>query len=194
MAGLHRTVFLCLTAVLAIGGPANVAAQASATLDPNHTATHFAAKHLLISTVQGSIPIKSTSVTLGEDYIPTSVEATMEMTKIDTHNEKRDGDLRSERFLDVAQYPEMTFKSTKITHQGNNLVINGDLTIRGVTKPVVLNGTIEGTVKDNRGRTHVGYAASTKIDRRDFNVGSTIPAAVVSNEIDITIEAEAIVS
>jgi polyisoprenoid-binding protein YceI len=177
-----------------VAAPVSVAAQSTATLDPNHTATHFAAKHLLISTVQGSVPVKSTAIALGDDYVPTSIEAVMEMTKIDTHNDKRDEDLRSERFLDVAKYPQMTFKSTKITHQSNNLAIAGELTIHGVTKPVVLSATIEGTIKDNRGRTHVGYAATTKIDRRDFSVGSSIPAAVVSNEIDITIEAEAIIS
>src|SRR5579883_1784804 len=124
MAGLNRTGLLLLSAAL-VTAPVAVSAQSTATLDPNHTATHFAAKHLLISTVQGSIPIKSTAVSLGEDFVPTSIEAVMEMTKIDTHNEKRDDDLRSERFLDVAKYPEMTFKSTKITHQGNNLAITG---------------------------------------------------------------------
>jgi polyisoprenoid-binding protein YceI len=194
MGSLFRLTSFLVTAAVVSTLPLTAVAQNEATLDLNHTTTHFAAKHLLISTVQGSIPVKSTSIAVGEDYFPTSVEAVMEMPKLDTHNEKRDNDLRSERFLDVAQFPEMTFKSTKIAHRGKDFTMDGQLTIRGVTKSVVLKGTLEGTVKDSRGRTHAGYAAATTIDRRDFNVGSTIPAAVVSNEVTITIEAEAIVS
>ena len=173
--------------------PSLAGAQGTASLDPNHTAANFAAKHLLISTVQGHIPIRSTSIVMGADYVPASIEAVLDLTKIDTHNEKRDNDLRSERFLDVAQFPEMTFKSTKIVREGpEKFLMDGDLTIRGVTKPVVVNGTIGGTIKDRQGRTHVGYAATALIDRRQWNVGATIPAAVVSNEINITIEAEAV--
>jgi polyisoprenoid-binding protein YceI len=173
--------------------PSLAGAQNAAALDLNHTATNFAAKHLLISTVQGNIPIKSTSIVMGADYVPASIDAVMDLTKIDTHNDRRDNDLRSERFLDAAQFPEMTFKSTKITRAGpEKFVMDGDLTIHGITKPVVVNGTIGGSVKDKQGRTHVGYAATALIDRRQWNVGATIPAAVVSNEINITIEAEAI--
>lgn len=185
--------FLAPIVALLIAVPALAGAQNAATLDPNHTAANFAAKHLLISTVQGNVPVRSTSIAMGSDYLPASIEAVMDLTKIDTHNDRRDNDLRSERFLDVAQFPEMTFKSTKITRQsGEKFVMDGDLTIRGITKPVVVNGTIGGSIKDKQGRTHVGYAATTVIDRLQWNVGATIPAAVVSNEINITLEAEAI--
>lgn len=178
---------------LLIAMPLPAGAQNAAALDSNHTSANFAAKHLLISTVQGNIPVKSTSIVLGGDYVPSSVEAVMDLTKIDTHNDRRDNDLRSERFLDVAQYPEMTFKSTKITPEGaGKFEMAGDLTIRGITKPIVVNGTIGGSIKDKQGRTHVGYAATAVIDRRQWNVGTTIPAAIVSYEINITIEAEAI--
>jgi polyisoprenoid-binding protein YceI len=173
--------------------PSLAGAQGTMALDPNHTSANFSARHLLISTVQGYVPIKSTSVVIGADYVPVSVEAVMEMTKIDTHNERRDNDLRSERFLDVARFPEMMFKSTKITKtSADKFTMDGDLTIRGITKTVVLEGTIGGNVKDKQGRTHVGYAATAAIDRHDFNVGMTIPTAVVGDTINITIEAEAI--
>ncbi|MGH7683819.1 MAG: YceI family protein, partial [Vulcanimicrobiaceae bacterium] len=102
--------FLALIIGLLIAVPSLAGAQSGAALDPNHTSANFAAKHLLISTVQGNIPIKSTNVVLGADYLPSAVEAVMDLTKIDTHNDRRDNDLRSERFFDVAQYPEMTFK------------------------------------------------------------------------------------
>ena len=186
--GSLAVVFALLTSQLP-------AAAENVPFDLNHTTTNFSAKHLLISTVQGNIPVKSAVMTLGENNLPASLEAVMEIAKIDTRNDRRDEDLRSERFLDVAQFPEMTFKSTKITRQnGNNFVIDGNLTIRGVTKSVVINAIFEGSVKDSRGRTHLGYSGSTTIDRRDFNVGGSVPAAIVSYNISITLEAEAIVS
>jgi polyisoprenoid-binding protein YceI len=170
-----------------------VGAQEAPRIDPNHTSAHFAAKHLLISTVQGYVPVKSVAVMLGKDYVPTSVEAQLDLSKIDTHNDRRDNDLRSQRFLAVEQYPDMTFKSTKITPQGaGKFSMDGLLTIRGVTKPVTLDGDVVGSVKDDKGHTHVGYAATTTIDRTQWGVGSTIPAAIVGDSIQITIEAEAI--
>ena len=161
-------------------------------MDPNHTQAHFTVKHLLISTVEGTIPIKSVTATLGSNRIPTSVMAVMDLTKIDTHNDQRDSDLRSEKFFDVAQYPEMTFKSTSITGSGANFVMNGNLTFHGVTKPIVVNGTVNGAITDARGRTHVGYTATATIDRTLWGIGPGYPPAVVANDVNITIEAEAI--
>lgn len=191
-----RTLTAALVApilTVLIGPSMPALSQNAVTVDLNHTTTNFSAKHLLISTVQGNIPVKSATLTLGQNNIPASVEAVMDVTRIDSRNDRRDEDLRSERFLNVAQFPEMTFKSTKITRQsGNNFTMDGNLTIRGVTKPVVVNGLFEGSIKDSKGRTHIGYSANTTIDRRDFNVGTTIPAAIVGYDISITIEAEAI--
>ena len=164
----------------------------AATADPDHTQAHFTAKHLLISTVQGYIPVKSVQITLGANNIPSSVQATLDLTKINTNNDQRDSDLRSDQFLDVQRYPTMTFTSTQITGSGTSFVMNGNLTIHGVTKPVVVNGTINGTVKDNQGKTHVGYAATATIDRTQWGVGPGFPDAVVGNSISITIEAEVI--
>jgi len=161
-------------------------------LDPNHTQTHFAVKHLLISTVEGTIPVKSTTVVLNSSKIPTSITAVMDLTKIDTHNSQRDSDLRSDKFFNVEQFPDMTFKSTSITGSGTNFVMNGDLTMHGVTKPVVVNGTVNGTITDSRGRTHVGYTATATIDRTLWGIGPGYPPAVVANSVAITIEAEAI--
>lgn len=195
MVTLTRAVPWLFAASLVVLAATPAQSQTAVAFDLNHTTTNFSAKHLLISTVQGNIPVKSATITLGENDVPTSLDAVMDMTKIDTRNDRRDQDLRSDRFLDIAHYPDMTFKSTKITHQsGNNFVVDGNLTIRGVTKPVVINAVFEGSIKDSRGRTHIGYAGSTTIDRRDFNVGTTIPPAVVGYDISITIEAEAILA
>ena len=169
-------------------------AEEGAKIDLNHTSAHFAAKHLLISTVQGFVPIKSVTATFGKDNVPASVEALLDLSKIDTHNERRDNDLRSQRFLDVEQYPEMTFKSTKIVPgKRGHFTMEGTLTLRGVTKSVSVDGNVVGAIKDDKGRTHIGYAATTTIDRTQWGVGSTIPAAIVGNDIQITIEAEAII-
>jgi polyisoprenoid-binding protein YceI len=161
-------------------------------VDPNHTTTHFAVKHLLISTVEGTIPVKSVSVTLDANKIPTAITAVMDLTKLDTHNDQRDSDLRSDKFFNVQQYPDMTFKSTKITGSGTNFVMNGDLTVHGVTKPIVVNGTLNGTITDSRGRKHAGYTATATIDRTLWGIGPGYPQEVVANSVTITIEAEAI--
>ena len=194
MATTLRAATLAFVCGIWLATASFAAAQTAVHLDPNHTTTNFSAKHLLISTVQGNIPVKSASIELGENDVPTAVEAVMDMTKIDTRNQKRDDDLRSDRFLDVAQYPEMTFKSTKVAPGSNGqFTMDGLLTIRGVAKPVVLSGVVNGAIKDKQGRTHVGYAASTTIDRTQFGVGADVPAAIVSDQISITIEAEAII-
>lgn len=161
-------------------------------IDPNHTTTHFAVKHLLISTVEGTIPVKSVTVTVDSNNIPTAITAVMDLTKLDTHNDQRDSDLRSDKFFNVQQFPDMTFKSTKITGSGTNFVANGDLTFHGVTKPIVLNGTLNGTITDNRGKKHAGYTATATIDRTLWGIGPNYPVAVVNNTVTITIEAEAL--
>ncbi len=176
-------LFLAVAPALGAGEP---------TMDPNHTQTHFAVKHLLISTVEGTIPIKSVTVALNSSKIPTSVTAVMDLTKIDTHNDQRDSDLRSDKFFNVTQFPEMTFKSTSITGSGTAFVMNGDLTFHGVTKPIVVNGTVNGTITDSKGRTHVGYTATATVDRTLWGIGPGYPQAVVANSVLITIEAEAI--
>lgn len=182
---------LVVTAALFLAVAPAVRADEPA-MDPNHTQAHFEVKHLLISTVQGTIPIKSVTVALNSGKIPTSVTAIMDLTKIDTHNDQRDSDLRSDKFFNVTQFPEMTFKSTSITGSGTTFVMNGDLTFHGVTKPIAVNGTVNGTITDSRGRTHVGYTATATIDRTQWGIGPGYPPAVVANSVLITIEAEAI--
>ena len=168
-------------------------ADVTATVDLNHTSAAFSVKHLTISTVSGVIPLKDARVSLGSGNIPTSAEAVFDITKVDTKVEKRDNDLRSERFFDVTKYPDMTFKSTKITPgEGTTFTMTGDLTMHGVTKPVTLSGKFEGSVKDNQGKTHLGYNAYTTVDRTQWGIGSAFPPYVVGNDITINLQVEAI--
>lgn len=166
-------------------------------LDPSHTTVEFSAKHLMISTVKGRITdIEGTIYADENDPRNSSVEATLQAGSIDTRTEQRDNHLRSADFLHVEQFPAITFKSTRIEGNKEEFKLTGDLTIRGVTKPVTLNVTFEGETRDPWGGERIGFSASGKIDRREFgltwNQLLETGGAVVGNEIKLTIEVEAI--
>jgi polyisoprenoid-binding protein YceI len=163
--------------------------------DPNHTQVEFSAKHLGMMTVRGHFK----EVTASGDIYPddpgrSHVEAVINTASIRTHNEQRDNDLRSSNFLEIAKYPTMSFKSTKIEHVGGDRYkVTGDLTIKATTKPVTLEVVKYGEFNDPRMGHRIGYAAQTKINRKDF--GMSFDAVldgkfVVSNEIQINIEGE----
>ncbi|HKC20712.1 MAG TPA: YceI family protein [Candidatus Dormibacteraeota bacterium] len=163
--------------------------------DPMHTQVEFSAKHLGMMTVRGHF----NEVTAGGEIHPDDpgrslVEATINTASIRTHNEQRDNDLRSSNFLEIGSYPTMTFKSTKIEHAGGERYkVTGDLTIKGVTKPVTLDVVKYGEFNDPRMGHRIGYAAQTKINRKDFgmNFNAVLDGKfVVSDEIQINIEGE----
>ena len=183
---------LTLVATLAMAA----AATAQATtwqIDPNHTAAQFSVRHMGVSTVRGAFTKVSGSAKYdAADPSKTSLEATIEAASVDTRVEMRDNDLRSPRFLDAQKFPTITFhsKQTKAAG-GGKLQMTGDLTIKGVTKEVVLE--IDGptaAIKDPTGNQRIGASATTKINRNDFGV-SGLPG-VVGDEIGITIDAELI--
>ncbi len=181
--------------LLAIAAPALALAQAAVwNIDPVHTQTTFGVKHLVISTVRGEFRKTAGTVKL-DDQDPTksSVEATIDATTINTREDKRDADLKSPDFLDVQKYPTITFRSKKIEKDGDKYKVTGDLTIHGVTKPVVLDATLSPAVKDPWGGTRRGIQASTRINRQDFGLryNKAIEAGpVVGDEVAIEIEAE----
>ena len=171
------------------------------TLDAAHTLVEFAAKHMMITTVKGRLADVRGSVTLDETRPEQSaVEVEMAAASIDTRNEQRDGHLRSPDFLDAEQFPTISFRSRRVegtpTAVGESFRVIGDLTIRGVTREVTLDATYEGRGRDPWGGERVSFAASTKIDRRDFgltwNAALETGGVLVSNEIRITIEAQAV--
>src|SRR5271169_5804073 len=160
-------------------------------IDPNHTAAQFSVRHMGISTVRGAFTkVSGTAVYDPADPGKTTLEATIDASSIDTRVQRRDDDLRSPNFFDVAKYPTLTFKSKSVQAAGEGkLKIAGDLTIHGVTKEAVLD--VDGPsapVTDPRGNTHVGASASTKINRKDFGVGGA--SSMVGEEITITIDVE----
>jgi len=191
-----RRFIISLTATAALMLP--MIGQASTwDIDPAHTNAQFAVRHLMISTVRGNFTKVSGAVNLDEqDPTKSIIEATIDTSSIDTRVEKRDQHLKSPDFFDVAKYPTITFKSKKIekVEEGKFKVI-GDLTIRGVTKEVVLN--VEGQpkpFKDPFGSNRVGGTATTKVNRKDFGLGWNkaleTGGVVVGDEVDITIDIE----
>jgi polyisoprenoid-binding protein YceI len=171
--------------------PALAAAADTYKIEGSHTQSGFAVKHLLISTVRGEFgKTEGTVVIDPADLTKSTVEATIDATSIDTRDAKRDDHLRNADFFDVAKFPKITFKSTKVEKAGEGLKVTGDLTMKGVTKSVVLDvagPTAE--IKDPWGNTRRGLSATTKINRKDFGV-SYGPDAVVSDVVAITIDAE----
>jgi len=168
------------------------------TADPVHTSAEFTVSHLALSRVKGIIPVKSATVltAAGKD-VPTSIEATLDPSGLDSRDEQRDSDLKSPHWLDVAKYPTITFKSTSITSATDGTItINGNLTIHGTTKPVTLLAHLEGKGKDNRGNDRIAYTAQGKIDRREYGIvdqGATpVGNLVVGNDITISLEIEAV--
>ncbi|MGO9592020.1 MAG: YceI family protein [Candidatus Acidiferrales bacterium] len=179
-----------LAAILAV--PA-FAATTTWTLDPNHTNAQFTVRHLGISNVQGDFTkISGTVQTDDQDLANASVDITIDVNSIDTRVAMRDNDLKSEHFLNAAMYPTITFKSTKVEKSADGYKVTGNLTIRGVTKEVVLNvGALSDARKDPMSRTgglRRGAAASLTINRQDFGVAAD--PGMVGDEVAIQLDCE----
>jgi polyisoprenoid-binding protein YceI len=194
---LHRA-FIAATIAGILSLPAT-AGTATWKIDPAHTAAQFAVKHLMISTVRGNFKGVNGTINWDEsDITKSTVNVTIDATSVDTGEPPRDKDLKSDKFLDVANYPTLTFKSTKVEQAGTGkLKVTGDLTIRGVTKQVVLD--VEGpsaSVKDPWGNTRCALSGSTKINRQDFGVkwNASIDGGgvVVGDDVNITLDLEMI--
>jgi polyisoprenoid-binding protein YceI len=186
---MNRIVRSLAAALVAL--PAFAFAADSWNIDPAHSQVSFSVKHLLISNVRGDFDKTAGKVMLDEaDITRSTVEATIEVASISTRDEKRDGHLKSPDFFDAAKFPTITFKSTKVEKAGDGLKVTGDLTMHGVTKPVVLDVTgPTKEIKDPYGLSRRALSATGKLNRKDFGV-SYGPDAVVSDVVGITIEAE----
>lgn len=166
-------------------------------IDPAHTTVEFSVKHLMISTVRGHFGAVTGSIVLDEQNpLNSSVTAEIDVTSINTRTEQRDAHLRSPDFFDADQYPTMKFQSTRIERDGDHYDVYGNLTIRDVTREVVLHTSDEGRGGDPWGGQRAGFSATTKIDRRDFgltwNQALETGGVLVSNDIKITLEVQAV--
>jgi polyisoprenoid-binding protein YceI len=169
------------------------------TIDPAHTSVQFAVRHLMISSVKGTLGKVSGVVTIDEgDITKSTVEATVDAAGIDTREPKRDEHLRNPDFLDVARFPTITFKSTQVRKiLDDEYEVAGNLTIRGVTKPVTLY--VRGTpaeLNDPFGNVKLGGVVNAKLNRQDFgmswNKALDAGGVVMGNEVGVTIDVELI--
>lgn len=167
------------------------------TLDPAHSSVTFSAKHMMVTTVRGSMQIRDFDLSFDPDRLADSrVRVSLDAASIDTGQEMRDNHLRSEDFLKTEEFPTIDFVSTRIEADGDDYRIHGDLTIRGVTRPVVLDAEYAGAVANMKGGLSAGFSATTKINREDFgltwNVALEQGGMLVSKDIRIAIDLEVV--
>jgi polyisoprenoid-binding protein YceI len=166
-------------------------------IDPTHSEVGFSVRHMMVSKVRGSFKTFEGTITIGDNPLDSRVEASIEAWSVDTHDENRDNHLRSSDFFEVEVHPKITFASTGVRQaRHDTFVVSGDLTIRGVTRPVDLELEFNGVSPDPWGGTRSGFSASTEISRADFGIEFNIPmdggGVVVGDKIKINIEIEAI--
>lgn len=160
------------------------------TIDPVHSDVAFIVRHLGVSKVRGRFNDVSGTIVTGEDPSASSVTATIVADSIDTKNDQRDGHVRSAEFLHVEEHEHLTFASTAVRIDGEDIEIDGELTLHGVTKSVTLKGELGG-FGDGPNSKVLGVSATTEISRSEFGVGGGIPSAVVSDKIKIELDVEA---
>ncbi len=170
-------------------------------LDPAHTTVEFAVKHMMFTTVRGRFKGVDGTITIDEQNPDASrVEVEIDAASIDTGAPDRDQHLRSADFLDVANYPKLTFRSTRVEgayrKEGDRFKVTGVLTIRGTSREVTLDCTFEGLGKDPWGGERAGFNAKTEIDRREWglkwNQALEAGGVHVGNTVKIEIEAQAV--
>ena len=167
-------------------------------IDPSHSAIHFSVRHMVVSKTRGRFTKFSGQIVFDpDDPAKSSVQVTIDPASLDTADAQRDAHLRSADFFDVDKYPQATFKSTKVIDLGGDKYqVEGDLTIRGVTRPVVLEAVFEGSAKDPWGGERAGFASVTSLDRKDFgltwNKALEAGGVLVGDKVELTLEIEAV--
>jgi polyisoprenoid-binding protein YceI len=165
-------------------------------IDPVHSHIGFTARHLMVSKVRGSFTKFEGQIITADDPLQSSATATIDTTSFETNNEQRNSDVKGEGFLDVANHPQITFRSTAVHAKGDGeLTLDGDLTIKGVTHPVQLSVEVNGFGPDPYGGTRAGFSATGEINRNDYGITANMAlptgGVMVSEKIQLTIEVEA---
>jgi len=160
-------------------------------LDPLHSEISFTVKHLMITKVRGVFEKFDVTIVTGEDIDDSTINATIDVASVNTGVAARDNHLRTSDFFLVDEYPTMTFVSTSFDGdiESGDFTVTGDLTLRGVTKPVTLKGEFGGVIKDSHGNTKAGASATAKINRHDFGVSynAALEAGGMTLGDDVTI-------
>jgi polyisoprenoid-binding protein YceI len=164
--------------------------------DPVHSEIAFSVRHLMISKVRGRFTSYDVTIVTSEDPLASSVTATIDLTSIDTGNEQRDNHLRSADYLEVEKYPTMTYRSTAMRRADDSWVVDGELTLHGVTRHVPLAVEMNGFGPDPWGGQRAGFSATAQINRRDFGIDLTVPldggGVGVGDKVSISLEIQAV--
>jgi len=164
-------------------------------IDPSHSTVGFVARHLMVTKVRGRFTDFSGTITIAEDPLQSSVVATVQLGSVSTGDDGRDGHLKGADFFDTEHFQTMEFASTSIAPKGSDYVLNGNLTIKGVTKPVSFDLEFDGVNADPWGNTKVGFTAETEINRKDWglewNVALETGGVLVSEKVKIQLDIQA---
>ena len=165
-------------------------------IDASHSTVGFSVRHMMVSKVRGYFRDFSGELVTAADPTQSSVTARINMDSIDTRQEQRDAHIRSADFFDVGNHSEMTFRSTAVKTDGAGWTVEGDLTIKGITKPVTLELELNGFGPDAYGGTRAGFSAKTEISRKAYGVDIDMPmdggGVVVGDKISVELEIEAV--
>jgi polyisoprenoid-binding protein YceI len=165
-------------------------------IDPVHSEVGFSVRHMMVSKVRGRFSTFSGQLVTAEDPTKSSVTAEIDLGSINTGNEQRDEHIKSPDFFDVENHPTMTYRSTGVRVEDGDYVLDGELTLKGVTKNVSLKLELNGFGPDPYGGTRAGFTATGEITRSDFNVSFNAPmangGAVVSDKVTLHLEIEAV--
>ena len=168
------------------------------TIDAAHSEVSFTVRHMAVSKVRGRLGEVAGEIVTSDDPARSSVTATIDVTSITTFNEQRDGHIKSGDFFGVESHPEATFTSTSIGHDGDDFVITGDLTLKGVTRPVTLKVEVSGIGPDAYGGTRAGFSAKGQINRRDYGIEFDARldngGLVVADKVDLELDVEAVLN
>jgi polyisoprenoid-binding protein YceI len=165
-------------------------------IDATHSTVGFSVRHMMVSKVRGYFREFSGEIVTAEDPSQSSVTATIDMDSIDTRQEQRDAHIKSADFFDVGSHTVMSFRSTGVRNHGEDWVVEGDLTIKGITKPITLKLELNGFGPDAYGGTRAGFSGKTEISRKEFGVDIDMPmdggGVVVGDKIAVELEIEAV--
>jgi polyisoprenoid-binding protein YceI len=166
-------------------------------IDPSHTEVGFSVRHLMVSKVRGRFTRFEGEIVTAEDPLASSVNATVDLSSVDTHDADRDAHLRSADFFETDHHPTLTYRSTGVRRHGERFVVDGDLTLHGVTRSVPLTLELNGFQPSTPfGDTRAGFSAQAEIDRRDFGITFNMSidggGVVVGDKVQISLEVEAI--
>jgi polyisoprenoid-binding protein YceI len=168
------------------------------TIDPTHSTVGFTARHLMITKVRGRFTSVAGAVEIGDDLTASSVSATIDVASVSTGDDNRDGHLKSGDFFDAEAFPTITFQSTGLKVDGDEGVLTGDLTVKGVTRSVDLEIEFEGVGQDPWGGTRASFTAETEINRKDFglewNVALETGGVLVGEKVKIELDVQAVKS